>query len=106
MSPTGRRAIPPRKPLLTEQDRDHVRAVVEWFRSDDAPDVFEDVTTHLDDPTLVSTFVADDGQAVFLLVGLNTPPPKRERFRAGILRCIHATNARILRSAAIAQRTG
>jgi RND superfamily putative drug exporter len=59
---------------LTEGDLEHIRAIVEWFRSDDAPDVFEDVTTHLDDPTLASTFVAEDGQAVFLLVGLNTPP--------------------------------
>jgi RND superfamily putative drug exporter len=59
---------------LTEGDLDHVREIVEWFRSDDAPEVFEDVTTHLDDPTLASTFVAEDDQAVFLLVGLNTPP--------------------------------
>jgi RND superfamily putative drug exporter len=59
---------------LTDDDLDHVEAVVDWFRSGDAPNVFDDVTTHLDDPTLAPTFVADDGQAVFLLVGLNAPP--------------------------------
>lgn len=59
---------------LTDDDLDHVRSLVDWLGSDDAPEVFGDVTTHLDEPRLESTLVAEDDQAMFLLVELLESP--------------------------------
>lgn len=59
---------------LTDADRRAATDLVAWLRSDEAPDVFGDVTTHLDEPRLEDTFLSDDGQAMFLLVGLEVSP--------------------------------
>lgn len=65
---------------LTEQDEAWAESLVAWLRSDEAPEPFGDVTTHLDQPRLADTFVSDDGQAMFLLVGVEAPysPPAAE----------------------------
>lgn len=66
---------------LTEADLEHVRGLLAWLRSPDAPRHVGDVTTHLDDPALASAFLADDGQAMFVLVGFEVPaftPPANE----------------------------
>ncbi len=55
---------------LTDADRRAATDLVAWLRSDEAPDVFGDVTTHLDEPRLEDTLLSDDGQAMFVLVGL------------------------------------
>ncbi|MBW3657497.1 MAG: MMPL family transporter [Actinobacteria bacterium] len=70
---------------LTEEDREHARGLVEWLRSDDAPDTVDVVTTHLDDPQLEDVFVSSDGQAMFLLASLDVPaftPPANETVAA------------------------
>jgi putative drug exporter of the RND superfamily len=58
---------------LTAADHEVLAALVDWARSDAAPVVLGPVTTHLSDPDLTDTFVADDGQAVFFLIGLEVP---------------------------------
>jgi putative drug exporter of the RND superfamily len=58
---------------LTDADHEVLAALVDWARSDDAPAVLGPVTTHLSDPDLADTFVADGGQAVFFLIGLEVP---------------------------------
>jgi putative drug exporter of the RND superfamily len=58
---------------LTDTDHELLAALVDWARSDDAPAALGPVTTHLSDPDLTDTFVADDGQAVFFLIGLEVP---------------------------------
>lgn len=55
---------------LTEADTEYARSLVDWLRSEKAPAAFGKVTTHLDDPRLATTVRADDGRAMFLLVGL------------------------------------
>ncbi|MDX1657782.1 MAG: MMPL family transporter [Nitriliruptorales bacterium] len=59
---------------LTDADRAYAEDVISWLRSDGAPDAFGDVTTHLDDQDLESVLLADDGQAMIVLVGLEVPP--------------------------------
>lgn len=56
---------------LTDADRDHLAGLVDWLRSDEAPETVDSVTTHLDDPALEQTMVAEDGQAMFLQAGLS-----------------------------------
>jgi putative drug exporter of the RND superfamily len=66
---------------LTEADVEVLAELVGWARSEDAPAVLGPVTTHLDDPDLADTFVADDEQAVFFLIGLEVPaytPPANQ----------------------------
>jgi putative drug exporter of the RND superfamily len=66
---------------LTDGDLEVVAELVGWARSEDAPAVLGPVTTHLDDPDLAATFVADDEQAVFFLIGLEVPaytPPANQ----------------------------
>jgi putative drug exporter of the RND superfamily len=58
---------------LTDADHEVLADLVDWARSDEAPDALGPVTTHLSDPDLTDTFVADDGQAVFFLIGLEVP---------------------------------
>jgi putative drug exporter of the RND superfamily len=69
---------------LTDDDRTFAQDLVDWLRSDDAPEAFGGVTTHLDEPGLAATFVAEDGQAMFLLVGVESPysPPAAEGVEA------------------------
>lgn len=69
---------------LTEQDEAWAASLVDWLRSEDAPAPFGDVTTHLDQSRLADTFVSDDGQAMFLLVGVDAPysPPAAEGVEA------------------------
>ena len=70
---------------LTDADTAYARDLVQWLRSDRAPEVLGDVTTHLDTPRLEPQFVADDGQAMFLLVGLEVSayaPPANEAVEA------------------------
>jgi putative drug exporter of the RND superfamily len=70
---------------LTEEDVDVLGGLVEWARSEQAPDALGPVTTHLDDAELRDTFVADDEQAAFFLVGLEVPsytPPANEAVAA------------------------
>lgn len=55
---------------LTDTDTAWAGSLVEWLRSPDAPDAFGEVTTHLDEPRLASTLASEDGQAMFLLVGI------------------------------------
>lgn len=59
---------------LGEQDDAVLRDLADWAASRDAPEVLGPVTTHLDEPDLASVLVADDDQAMFLLVGLEIPP--------------------------------
>ena len=59
---------------LGDRDRGYARELVEWLRSDDAPEAIGGVTTHLDDERLRDVFLAQDGQAMFLLAGLEVPP--------------------------------
>jgi putative drug exporter of the RND superfamily len=59
---------------LTPADDAWLADLMVWLESSDSPDVFGAVTTHLDDPDLAASFVAEDGQAMFLLVGLEIPP--------------------------------
>lgn len=59
---------------LTDADRQAATDLVVWLRSDEAPDVFGDVTTHLDEPRLQDTFLSDDDRAMFVLVGLEVSP--------------------------------
>jgi putative drug exporter of the RND superfamily len=66
---------------LTDADHEVLAALVDWARSDDAPAVLGPVTTHLQAPDLADTFVADGGQAVFFLIGLEVPaytPPAND----------------------------
>ncbi len=66
---------------LTDADRAALSDLVAWARSDDAPEQLGTVTTHLDDPALSDVFVAEDGQAMFFLLGLEVPaytPPANE----------------------------
>jgi putative drug exporter of the RND superfamily len=58
---------------LADADHEVLAALVDWARSDDAPAALGPVTTHLSDPDLADTFVADGGQAVFFLIGLEVP---------------------------------
>jgi putative drug exporter of the RND superfamily len=58
---------------LSDEDVDWLREQVEWLRSGDAPELIDAVTTHFDDPNLAPTFVAEDGQAMFALAGLEVP---------------------------------
>lgn len=70
---------------LTDADAAYARDLLQWLRSDRAPEPFGDVTTHLDTPRLESQFVAEDGQAMFLLVGLEISayaPPANEAVEA------------------------
>ena len=59
---------------LTDADTAYARSLVDWLRSSQAPEPFGDVTTHLDQPRLASTLTSEDGQAMFLLVGLEQSP--------------------------------
>lgn len=66
---------------LGDEDLAYAEELVAWLRSDDAPATVDVVTTHLDDPALEDVFVADDGQATFVLVALDVPaftPPANE----------------------------
>ena len=70
---------------LTDADRAYAKQLVDWFSSDQAPDVFGSVTSHLTNPELADTFTSDDGQAMFFLVGLDVPPytpPANEAVRS------------------------
>lgn len=70
---------------LREEDLDYAESQVAWLRSADAPEEFGDVTTHLDQPQLEPVFLSEDGQALFLLVGLEVPPftpPANEAIRS------------------------
>jgi putative drug exporter of the RND superfamily len=58
---------------LSDEDVEWLRAQVDWLRSDDSPELIDAVTTHFDDPNLAPTFVAEDGQAMFALAGLEVP---------------------------------
>jgi putative drug exporter of the RND superfamily len=58
---------------LTGEDTDWLQQQIEWLRSDDSPEVLGAVTTHFDDPNLAPTFVAEDGQAMFALAGIEVP---------------------------------
>jgi putative drug exporter of the RND superfamily len=58
---------------LTDDDAAALEQLVGWARSDDAPAVLGPVTSHLDANDLADTFVAEDGQAVFFLIGLEVP---------------------------------
>lgn len=72
------------KGTLTDADVAFAEDLVAWLRSDEAPEVFGEVTTHLDQPRLADTFVAEDEQAMFLLVGVDSPysPPATEGVEA------------------------
>ncbi len=59
---------------LTDADHDHARQLVEWVRSDAAPDVFGAVTTHLDRPELADSLVSEDGQAMLVVIGMEASP--------------------------------
>jgi putative drug exporter of the RND superfamily len=66
---------------LEDADLEVLADLVDWARSDEAPPALGPVTTHLTDPDLTDTFVADDDQAVFFLVGLEVPaytPPANQ----------------------------
>jgi putative drug exporter of the RND superfamily len=58
---------------LTDAHNEVLAGLVDWARSDEAPAVLGPVTTHLSEPDLTDTFVADDGHAVFFLIGLEVP---------------------------------
>ena len=59
---------------LTDADTAYAEDLLGWLRSEGAPSPFGDVTTHLDEPRLASTLTSEDGQAMFLLVGLTESP--------------------------------
>lgn len=59
---------------LQAGDEAYARALIGWLRSERSPAALGDVTTHLHEPALSDVFVAQDGQAMFLLVGLEAPP--------------------------------
>ncbi len=66
---------------LTDTDLTVAEDLVAWLRSDAAPGTIGAVTTHLEDPALASVLRSDDGQAMFLLAGLDVPaftPPANE----------------------------
>lgn len=70
---------------LTDADRAYAEELVAWLRSEDAPRHVGSVTTHLDQPQLASAFVSEDGQAMFLLAGLEVAaftPPANETIAA------------------------
>lgn len=70
---------------LAEADLDWTRDLVDWLRSEQAPEAFGNVTTHLDTPRLESQLVAEGGQAMFLLVGMEVSayaPPANEAVEA------------------------
>lgn len=59
---------------LRESDLQYGRDVVGWLQSEDAPTAVDAVTTHLDDAQLADSFASEDGQAYFVLVGLDASP--------------------------------
>lgn len=59
---------------LTDRDRAYAQDLVEWLRSEDAPEVLGDVTTHLDEPQLEAALVAEDGQAMLIVIGMESSP--------------------------------
>lgn len=59
---------------LGDEDAAYAAELVDWLRSDDAPQALGEVTTHLDDERLRDVFVAEDRGAMFLLVGLEVQP--------------------------------
>ena len=70
---------------LDDADMRYAQSLVDWLRSDESPDAFGDVTTHLDQPRLASTLTSEDGQAMFVLVGLTESaysPPATEAVEA------------------------
>jgi RND superfamily putative drug exporter len=70
---------------LTSADLAVVEDTLAWLRSPDAPPAVGPITTHLEDPTLRSAFLSDDGHATFVLVGLEVPaftPPANETIAA------------------------
>lgn len=70
---------------LTDADTAYAESLVTWLRSDAAPEAFGDVTTHLEQTRLASTLTSEDGQAMFLLVGLTESaysPPATEAVEA------------------------
>lgn len=71
--------------VLTDADLDHARDLRDWLGSDEAPVHVRSVTTHLDDPDLATVFLAEDRQAMFLLIGFDVPaftPPANESVEA------------------------
>ncbi|MBW3664872.1 MAG: MMPL family transporter [Actinobacteria bacterium] len=58
---------------LTDDDQRFLSDVAAWFDSE-APRAFGAVSTHLDDPALEEVLVSSDGQAAFIVVGLELPP--------------------------------
>jgi putative drug exporter of the RND superfamily len=66
---------------LTDDDHEALARLVEWARSEESPSALGPVTSHLDDPDLADTFLAEDEQAVFFLIGLEVPgytPPAND----------------------------
>lgn len=59
---------------LRDRDRRYARDLIEWLRSDAAPGVVGDVSSHLDDPDLAGALTSDDDQAMLVVVGLDAAP--------------------------------
>jgi putative drug exporter of the RND superfamily len=58
---------------LGESDLEWVRDTIEWMESDDAPDALGDVTTHLDEPDLEGALLAENEQAMIVILGMDVP---------------------------------
>jgi putative drug exporter of the RND superfamily len=59
---------------LTRADARYARSLIDWIESDDSPAALGSVTTHYRDRVLADVFVSEDGQATYLLAGLEVPP--------------------------------
>jgi RND superfamily putative drug exporter len=59
---------------LTRRDLEWAGDLAAWLESDEAPDTFGRIVTHLDDPELEDALVSEDRQAMLVIAGLDVTP--------------------------------